>query len=87
MNWKVMGDEQTTFTIIQEDEDSATVIGWSDEEKYARLMAASNELLECVTRMRNQLYSAGYESKENSLNPTEDLLFQIEMAIERAKGL
>jgi hypothetical protein len=37
-------------------------------------------------RSRNQLYAAGYDSKEVSLNPTEELLFQLESAIKKALG-
>ncbi|WP_247604965.1 MULTISPECIES: hypothetical protein [unclassified Citrobacter] len=50
------------------------------------LIAAAPELLEACIRMRNQLYAAGYESKEKSLNPTEELLYQTEQAINKALG-
>ena len=51
----------------------------------ANLIAAAPELLDACTRMRNQLYAAGYESKKGSLNPTEDLLHEIELAIDKKK--
>ncbi|WP_426785838.1 hypothetical protein ACP3TB_21575 (plasmid) [Rahnella variigena] len=50
----------------------------------AHLISASPELLEACLRSRNQLYAAGYDSKEVSLNPTEELLFQLESAIKKA---
>ena len=50
------------------------------------LITAAPELLEACLRLRNQLYAAGYDSKENSLNPTEDILFQTEKAIAKALG-
>ncbi|QHJ82088.1 MAG: hypothetical protein [Caudoviricetes sp.] len=52
----------------------------------AYLIAAAPELLEACLRSRNQLYAAGYGSKEVSLNPTEELLFQLESAIKKALG-
>lgn len=50
------------------------------------LISAAPELLEVCIRMRNQLYAAGYDSKEKSLNPTEELLHQTEQAINKALG-
>ncbi|EHG7888874.1 hypothetical protein J5Z53_001351 [Citrobacter braakii] len=50
------------------------------------LASAAPELLEVCIRLRNQLYAAGYESKEKSLNPTEELLYQTEQAINKALG-
>ncbi|MDO8234013.1 hypothetical protein Q5738_10585 [Citrobacter werkmanii] len=50
------------------------------------LASAAPELLETCLRLRNQLYAAGYESKEKSLNPTEELLYQTEQAINKALG-
>lgn len=50
------------------------------------LASAAPELLEACIRMRNQLYAAGYDSKEKSLNPTEELLWQTEQAIDKALG-
>lgn len=50
------------------------------------LASAAPELLEVCIRLRNQLYAAGYESKEKSLNPTEELLHQTEQAISKALG-
>ncbi|WP_275262436.1 hypothetical protein [Citrobacter braakii] len=60
----------------------------SDEEQSANahLIASAPELLEVCIRLRNQLYAAGYESKEKSLNPTEELLHQTEQAINKALG-
>lgn len=55
-------------------------------EQERRLASAAPELLDACLRLRNQLYAAGYESKEKSLNPTEDLLFQTEKAIAKALG-
>ena len=55
-------------------------------EHERRLASAAPELLYACLRLRNQLYAAGYDSKENSLNPTEDLLFQTEQAIAKAIG-
>lgn len=52
----------------------------------AHLIASAPELLEACIRMRNQLYAAGYDSKEKSLNPTEELLWQTEQAIAKALG-
>lgn len=52
----------------------------------AHLISASPELLEACLRARNQLYAAGYDSKEVSLNPAEELLFQLESAINKALG-
>ena len=50
------------------------------------LTSAAPELLETCLRLRNQLYAAGYESKEKSLNPTEELLYQTEQVINKALG-
>lgn len=50
------------------------------------LASAAPELLETCLRLRNQLYAAGYEGKEKSLNPTEELLYQTEKAINKALG-
>lgn len=55
-------------------------------EEDAKLIAAAPELLGACIRMRNQLYAAGYDSKEKSLNPTEELLWQTEQAIDKALG-
>ncbi|MGX9249690.1 hypothetical protein ACWXWI_02000 [Pantoea ananatis] len=52
----------------------------------SHLIAAAPELLEACLRMRNQLYAAGYEPEENSLNPTKCLLAQVEFAIAKALG-
>ncbi|HFV9306335.1 TPA: hypothetical protein ACIAJC_003958 [Citrobacter freundii] len=60
--------------------------GQEAQSANARLIAASPELLEACIRMRNQLYAAGYERKEKSLNPTEELLYQTEQAINKALG-
>ncbi|WP_393950172.1 hypothetical protein [Kluyvera intermedia] len=57
-----------------------------NEREDAQLISAAPDLLETCLRLRNQLYAAGYDSKENSLNPTEDLLFQTEQAIAKALG-
>lgn len=51
-----------------------------------QLVSAAPEMLQACIRLRNQLYAAGYESKEKSLNPTEDLLYQTEQAINKALG-
>lgn len=49
-----------------------------------RLIAAAPDLLEACERARSHLYQAGYEPKENSLNPNEDLLFQLNATISKA---
>lgn len=51
-----------------------------------KLASAAPELLEACIRMRNQFYAAGYDSKEKSLNPAEELLYQTERAIIKATG-
>lgn len=58
----------------------------SVNDANAQLISAAPELLEACIRMRNQLYAAGYEGKEKSLNPTEELLYQTEKAINKALG-
>lgn len=47
---------------------------------------AAHDLLHAVQRMVNQFYAAGIESKEESLNPVEELLYQAEQAIAKATG-
>lgn len=64
----------------------ADVILNGSEDDNGRLITAAPILLEACMRSRNQLYAAGYESKEVSLNPTEELLFQLESAISKAIG-
>ncbi|MEN4908946.1 hypothetical protein [Rahnella bonaserana] len=64
----------------------ADVISNGSEDENGRLITAAPVLLEACLRSRNQLYAAGYESKEVSLNPTEELLFQLESAIKKALG-
>lgn len=63
---------------------------WPDsedvQEANSHLISAAPELLEACIRMRNQLYAAGYNGKEKSLNPTEELLWQTEQAIDKALG-
>lgn len=47
---------------------------------------AAYDLLHVTQRMVNQFYAAGVESKEESLNPAEELLYQAEQAIAKATG-
>lgn len=47
---------------------------------------AAHDLLHVVQRMVNQFYAAGIESKEESLNPMEEALYQAEQAIAKATG-
>lgn len=47
---------------------------------------AAYDLLHVTQRMVNQFYAAGVESKEESLNPAEELLYQAELAIAKATG-
>lgn len=61
-------------------------VGGNRREQNARLISASPELLEACLRSRNQLYAAGYDSKKVSINPAEELLFQLESAINKALG-
>lgn len=70
-------DVTNSFTIFQR------IQATNDE---LTLASAAPELLEVCIRLRNQLYAAGYESKEKSLNPTEELLYQTEQAINKALG-
>lgn len=58
----------------------------SVNDANANLISAAPELLEACLRLRGQLYAAGYDSKEKSLNPTEELLHQTEQAINKALG-
>ncbi|HAO4783514.1 hypothetical protein K9P34_08905 [Salmonella enterica subsp. enterica serovar Enteritidis] len=66
------------------------VVGyWNMDKKTIRdftLISAAPELLDVCLRLRNQLYAAGYESEDKSLNPTKDLLYQAEQAIDKALG-
>ncbi len=39
-----------------------------------------------MQRMVNQFYAVGIESKEESLNPMEEALYQAEQAIAKATG-
>lgn len=48
---------------------------------------AAHDLLHVAQRMANQFYAAGVESKEESLNPVEELLYQAEQAITKATGI
>ncbi|ATG17295.1 hypothetical protein CO695_13685 [Providencia alcalifaciens] len=47
---------------------------------------AAHDLLHAMQRMVNQFYAAGIESKEESLNPMEEALYQAEQAIAKATG-
>lgn len=47
---------------------------------------AAHDLLHVTQRMVNQFYAAGVESKEESLNQAEELLYQAEQAIAKATG-
>jgi hypothetical protein len=86
MNWKVIGDEQTTFTIIQDDEDSVTVIGWSDEEKYARIMSASNELLDALREITEEYDGLLRSEYGNDYALSDHALLRANIAIENAAG-
>ncbi|HHL3187118.1 hypothetical protein NO746_000000210 [Citrobacter freundii] len=91
--WVAHDDEESmaTSVIMNDFGDILCVVGTymtSAEEDFANadLIAAAPELLEACLRLRNQLYAAGYESEEKSLNPTKDLLYQTEQAIDKALG-
>lgn len=58
----------------------------AEQDANAKLIAAAPDLLEACERARSHLYQAGYEPKENSLNPSEDLLFQLNATISKAIG-
>lgn len=47
---------------------------------------AAHDLFHAMQRMVNQFYAAGIESKEESLNPMEEALYQAEQAIAKATG-
>lgn len=78
---QVNDDEAQFFTVYRRDNGPSWVV---QDFLHKRDAESFLSLLESCIRTRNQLYAAGYEPKQNSLNPTECLLHQTIEAIQKA---